>query len=738
MKENTKPLISVIIPIYNVEKYLAECLDSVLGQGYSNLEIICVNDGSPDGSLDICQEYAQKDDRVKIISKENDGLNMARKTGFESSIGEWIVFIDSDDAVSEDYIETLYEAAQEYDVDIAICGFEPFTNKLPSVKSTRKYESISPNEVKSRYLTDDRPSGSIFWQTAWGKIFSRNIIEGVDWEISNYRYNEDEAMSIFFYYDNNGVVIVHDNLYFYRQNPESIMSKLKNKYVNFYQGKEINRFDFWHGIYQARTEYFGEEFMAENSYYYSLQFIIYLKSQYDIDRGFVIPEGNIEQYNSNLDRFIESESKIPYYDLFVDIFKDIKKSNSIEGFYNWAGRNPLISVIVPVYNVEKYLVECLESVLKQTYRNLEIILVNDGSTDNSGEICQEYANKYPQIKYMHQKNSGVSVARNNGLEMANGEYIMFVDSDDFLQDDAIGNLVGCISGDIDIVSGKLSSYHSIGYSLVGENPNVKYGEKFILRSSSEKVITSMLTDENSPCGKIFRRSLVADNNLKFPKDLKTAEDLVFVAKALFLAKSIILTDKIVYHYRQDFDNNHSAIGKVDRSKAFDFYKSLQEIKRFLKSQKLLDKKTIDKSFKRTALIHSIFNLQISEKNPEVHRMVFDKINSEILGEFGIDRDMVTSQDSFLEFLYDGDYDKYLIHRLANLKSYTLNRVDAVGYLENKLDQANAEKAELSAIVGCLRDEIGYRRSVKRVMKYPFSRMKSLSRKIAGKIKPWVE
>ena len=735
MSKKSSPLVSVIIPIYNVEKYLTECLDSVLGQTYHNLEIICVNDGSPDGSLSICEEYAQKDNRIKIISKENGGLNMARKTGFENSTGEWITFVDSDDVVSESYVEILYKATQEYDVDIAIGGFETFTENLPQTKTNNKFAIIASDDAKRRYLVDDRPGDSIFWQTAWGKIFSRDIIENINWAVSNYRCNEDEAMSIFFYANNiNGAAIAYDNIYFYRQNPESIMSKLKDRYINFYQGKEINRFTFWHGIYQARAKYFGEGFVAENSYFYSLQFIIYLKSQYDLGRDFKIPEENIEQYNSNLTKFIESEKKIPYYDLFVDIFKSIKKSKSIAGFYGWAEKNPLISVVIPVYNVEKYLPECLESVLRQTYRNIEIILIDDGSTDKSGKICQEYVDKYSQFKYIQQPNGGVSMARNRGMEVANGEYIMFVDSDDFLQNDAVENLVGYISEDVDVISGKLSSYHSVGYDIVNENRNVKYDDSFILRESSENIIVSMLTDENSPCGKLFRRKLVTDNKLEFPQDLKIAEDLVFVAKALFLAKSIVLSDEVIYNYRQDFDNNHSAIGKIDESKAFDFYKSLQEIRQFLKSQKLLEKKTIRDSFKQVVLIHSLFNLEISEKDHEVHKMVFDKINSEILEEFDISRDETVSQNPISEFIYTGDYDKYLIYRLSDLKQYTLNRVDAVGYLENQLKESNEKVAELQSVIEDLNSEMGQKRSVLRAIRTPLSRIKRFTKKIISRVK----
>lgn len=106
--------------------------------------------------------------------------------------------------------------------------------------------------------------------------------------------------------------------------------------------------------------------------------------------------------------------------------------------------SPLISVIIPVYNVEKYLHRCLDSVIEQTYKNLEVILIDDGSTDHSGEICDDYAAKDVRIHVIHQENQGVSAARNKGLDTAKGEYIAFVDSDDYILPEMYAKMLECI------------------------------------------------------------------------------------------------------------------------------------------------------------------------------------------------------------------------------------------------------------------------------------------------------
>ena len=118
-----KPLISVIVPVYKVEKYLSKCVDSIINQTYENLEIILVNDGSPDKSPKICDEYALKDKRIKVIHKENGGLSDARNFGLNAMSGEWVSFVDSDDFVSKFYIENLFHLIKENNADIAITEF---------------------------------------------------------------------------------------------------------------------------------------------------------------------------------------------------------------------------------------------------------------------------------------------------------------------------------------------------------------------------------------------------------------------------------------------------------------------------------------------------------------------------------------------------------------------------------------------------------------------------------------
>ena len=169
-----KELVSVIIPVYNVEKYLEKCIDSVLNQTYNNIEIILVDDGSTDNCGTICDEYSKKDDRIKVIHKENGGLSDARNAGIEIATGKFLTFIDSDDFIEDNYIELLYNTLEDYNADLSIASHKVIYDKTIMDKSTNEEFSGDSKLILEKILYDDGVDLS-----AWGKLYKAELFKEV-------------------------------------------------------------------------------------------------------------------------------------------------------------------------------------------------------------------------------------------------------------------------------------------------------------------------------------------------------------------------------------------------------------------------------------------------------------------------------------------------------------------------------------------------------------------------------
>ena len=204
-----------------------------------------------------------------------------------------------------------------------------------------------------------------------------------------------------------------------------------------------------------------------------------------------------------------------------------------------------ISVIVPVYNVEAYLERCVESILQQTYTHFELILINDGSTDSSGQICDHLASQYENIKVYHIENAGVSNARNMGIQLATGSWVTFIDSDDFVTQDYLATLASAVEGvNVGFV---IAPLHHIKNGIVTDLPS--HSGKTELWSTEETMKELLMTTRTSffPVAKLFKRDLLADE--KFNTNYHLAEDALFLTELLLKTRcSCVFIDKPVYYY----------------------------------------------------------------------------------------------------------------------------------------------------------------------------------------------
>lgn len=208
--------VSIIIPVYNVESYLRRCLDSVVNQTLKDIEIILVNDGSTDGSLAICEEYAKNDDRIKIVTRKNGGLSAARNTGLEHATSEYIGFIDSDDWVDTNFFEELYKTATENDCDIAFGDIVRKGEKKHKIRlNIQKVEIAETFEDKLALAQGIKNPG------VWNKIYKRYLFDNLRFEEGI--YYEDGEFTIKVMHKCNKVASVPNIYYYYFVNPTSIV-----------------------------------------------------------------------------------------------------------------------------------------------------------------------------------------------------------------------------------------------------------------------------------------------------------------------------------------------------------------------------------------------------------------------------------------------------------------------------------------------------------------------------------
>ena len=237
-KQINDPKISVIVPVYKVEPFLRRCVDSILAQTYTNLEIILVDDGSPDSCPMICDEYVVKDSRIHVIHKENGGLSDARNAGLQIATGEWLSFIDSDDWIEPCMYDNLLNNACKNDAQISVGGVfdELLTDDGTIITKVTPYQSVTIESRKKLQAMKHFLSNP--W-SAWDKIYRHEIFDGIRYPVRE--INEDEAIALYLLDRCERVVYTNEPLYHYIRRPESITtSSFSLKKLDWYRHCKAN------------------------------------------------------------------------------------------------------------------------------------------------------------------------------------------------------------------------------------------------------------------------------------------------------------------------------------------------------------------------------------------------------------------------------------------------------------------------------------------------------------------
>ena len=414
-------LISIIVPIYNKEDYLPQCLDSIINQSYTNFEVLLINDGSTDSSGIICQEYAERDSRFRYIEKENGGVSSARNLGLERSEGAYITFIDSDDWVEFNYLEVLYNALRENNADVAISSYKSYYldgKFYLRVYSSQEEEFLRIGKRNRDVFLEEFPKlGKLNhdFHCIASKLFKRELLESQKFDES-INYGEDLYFFFNLYLKMQSIIYVKEATYIYRQHGTNIT-------LNFTESLALQEIQIHEQILKSAES----QGIATFHYLEKLKYLVSLR---------------IEQFPYS--------DAIKNYETIVSEFEN-----------RVTYPQPLISLIVPIYNVANYLGLCLDSITKQTYSNIEILLINYGSSDGSKEICQEFVNRDRRFHYFERENGDLSDARNVGIIHSQGEFISFIDSDDWIDPTYVEDLYkAALLNDSEVVVSNYKEFHN--------------------------------------------------------------------------------------------------------------------------------------------------------------------------------------------------------------------------------------------------------------------------------------
>ena len=559
--------LSVIIPVYNVENYLNECLDSVINQTLEDMEIICIDDGSTDNSPYILKEYQKKDSRIKIITKENGGQATARNLGIKEVQGEYITFVDSDDFIEPTMFEKLYTKSKDNNLDIAMCKIATYDNQTEEIKNNVWYYMLGVFRDFEKDIFNHKDTKEFTCHiavTPYNKIYKTTLLKENNILFPEGLIFEDEKFFYDTYLRAKRVSIVDEFLYYYRINRKgSTVDTIKdNDFSDIVPISKLIRETF-----KETNNYEDYKILLSNRFIH-LQLARFTQtSQKYKENFFNLLKSDLEEVLADRTIYDNLESDVK---LRVD---KIINSESLSEFEK-LDEDKIFSVVMACYNAENHLDETINSLLGQSFSfgsNIQLILVDDGSTDKTAEICLKYQNQYPDnIIYLHQENKGQGAARNFGLKYVKGKYINFLDSDDKFSGNTFYSVYEFFEkhyDEIDFVSVPIFFFDK----AVGQHPlNYKFEENKIIDLNKNWDYPQL-----SSSSAFFKKELF--DNYSFKTDFVNSEDSLMINKMLIDNPIYGVVKDAIYWYRKR-TNDASTIDSSTSKK--DFY--IDRLKRYFK------------------------------------------------------------------------------------------------------------------------------------------------------------
>lgn len=549
MAEQVK--VSVVIPAYNSEKTICRCLDSVAGQTLRDIEIICVDDGSTDRTLELMREYAEKDPRVRVLTQRNRYAGVARNYGMSVAKGEYLAFLDSDDYYLPNGLEQLYEIASAQNIDMVKCSAYMFeAGGEPTTNDYYQNSSVTPKKRNKPIYFNDAPQ-MLLWvaDVPWNGLYKRSFLEEHGIQFNDQRCVNDHSFCIWCLVSNPKMLVSDVFLTCYRVNQSGSLIGTRGKYFSCQIGS--------YQIVKEIVSKLEDRKMRQRVLRRELDSLFLWYGRIIEDRG---PNEEIERQMEQFARTVDVEDvgekflKRTQYNRTLARMKaarDVPVYNHPARMYEEGAADPKVSVIIPVYNVADYIRPCIDSILAQSFQDLEIICINDGSSDDSLSILEEYAARDPRFTVISQRNSGPSKARNQGFAVCRGEYIYCIDSDDLLAPEALEELMAHSEAErLDLL------YFGAESLFESEEMKKKHGnfQNHYLRKktdgtvSGDEMMEIFLRDNNflvSTPLTLIRREFLEESGVLFLEGI-VHEDELFAALLLSRAERVAVTDRNYY------------------------------------------------------------------------------------------------------------------------------------------------------------------------------------------------
>lgn len=453
MESNKNIDISVVMPVYNSGAYLREALCGLVKQTLKDIEIICVDDGSADDSLQILGEFAKADERIRILNREHTGAGEARNAGLAEASGEYVLFLDSDDIFDETLLEKIFRKGKKTEADVVLFGAKRYDNRTGQVVNAPRYlwrKLIPEKEVFSRKDMDGRLFGLTI-TSPWTKLFRREFVLEQKISFQNLPNSNDVRFVLVAMAEAGRISIVREDLVYYRVFRKGSLQNKKDKdplcFLTAYEDTydELRK----RGIYEDVGRGFAD--LVLSGCVFNLNTVQSEEARWAViqalcsERFLRMKLLELPEDEYDMPQYFHKIKGLPYA---LGVREELKKKKDPPSETRIATGSrearaeaePKVSVIIPVYNTQAYLAECLDSITGQTLKELEIICIDDGSEDSSFDLLLSRAEKDSRIRVYRQENCGLSVTRNRGLSHASGEYVYFMDSDDTLRKDALEKL----------------------------------------------------------------------------------------------------------------------------------------------------------------------------------------------------------------------------------------------------------------------------------------------------------